>query len=85
MDKPIIFSKHSKLQMAERGASETEVIKAIKIGEEVPAKLGRKAFRKNFQYNNHWNDKFYRIKQVMPVIIEEVDAITVITVYTFYF
>ena len=38
MDKPIIFSKHSKLQRAERGASETEVIKAIKIGEEVPAK-----------------------------------------------
>lgn len=79
MDKPIIFSKHSKLQMAERGAS------AIKIGEEVPAKLGRKAFRKNFQYNKHWNDKFYRIKQVMPVIIEEVDTITVVTVYTFYF
>jgi len=85
MNKPIIFSKHSKFQMNERGAFETEVIEAIKTGEEVPAKLGRKAYRKNFQYNNYWSGKFYHIKQVVPVVIEEAEAITIITVYTFYF
>ena len=85
MDKRIIFSKHSKIQMIERGAPETEIVETIKTGEEVPAKLGRKAYRKNFQYDGHWQETFYHIKQVMPIIMEETDAITVITVYTFYF
>ncbi len=85
MDKRIIFSNHSKLQMIERGALKAEIIETIKMGEEVPAKLGRKAYRKNFQYKNYWNGKFYHIKQVMPVIIEEKESIIVITVYTYYF
>ena len=85
MTKRITLSKHSKLQMDERGALEEEVIETIKTGEEVPAKKGRKAYRKNFQYNSYWSEKFYHIKQVMPVVIEESDTTTVITVYTFYF
>jgi len=85
MNKMIIFSIHSKLQMVKRGALEIEVIETIKTGEEAPAKLGRNAYRKNFQYNSYWGGKFYHIKQVMPVIIEEAEVITVITVYTFYF
>lgn len=71
--------------MDERGALEEEVIEAIRTGEESPAKKGRKAYRKNFQYNSYWSKKFYHIKQVVPVVVEESDIFTVITVYTFYF
>jgi len=48
--KPIIFSHHAREQMVERGATEEEVRETILTGEEVPAKRGRKGYRKNFQY-----------------------------------
>jgi hypothetical protein len=50
-----------------------------------PAKRGRLMFRLNFQYAERWQDKFYAIKQVAPVVVEEQNEIVVITVYTFYF
>jgi len=46
--KSIVFSTHALEQMADRGASQSEVEIAINEGEEVPAKQGRRAFRKNF-------------------------------------
>lgn len=70
--------------MIERGASEKEVIEAIRKGERLPAKHNRTAYRHNFQYNNKWGNKSFRIKQVMPIVKEE-ESIIVITVYTFYF
>jgi hypothetical protein len=45
----------------------------------------RLLYRANFQYNKYWQGKFYRIKQVAPVVKEEAYEIVVITVYTFYF
>jgi len=33
----------------------------------------------------HWNKKHYGTKQVRPVFVEEYDAITVVTVYVYYF
>ena len=82
--KQIVFSEHAIKQMAERGASKKEVIQTIGDGEKLPAKHGRIAYRHNFQYNSKWGNKFYHIKQVMPVVKEE-KSIVVITVYTFYF
>lgn len=71
--------------MADRGASEAEVVEAITYGEPAPAKQGRLAYRRNFQYNRLWGRKRYAVKQVMPVIQEERNRTVVITVYTFYF
>jgi len=82
--KHIVFSEHATKQMLERGASKEEVIQAIRSGESLPAKHGRIAYRHNFQYNSKWGNKFYHIKQVMPVVKEE-NVILVVTVYTFYF
>ena len=48
--KPIEFSQHALEQMAERGAAQEEVIAAIRTGETVPAKRGRRGYRRNFQY-----------------------------------
>ncbi len=81
----LIFSDHAHRQMAERGASEAEVVEAITHGERAPAKHGRTAHRRNFDYNRLWSGKQYRIKQVMPITKDESNHTIVITVYTYYF
>lgn len=83
--KPIIFSDHALFQMLERGASKKEVTEAIRNGERITAKHQREAYRKNFQFDSKWANKFYHIKQVMPIVKDEERGIAVITVYTFYF
>lgn len=82
--KQIIFSDHAIKQMEERGASKEEVVQTIRDGERLAAKHGRVACRHNFQYNSKWGNKFYHIKQVMPIVKEE-NVIAVVTVFTFYF
>jgi hypothetical protein len=83
--KDIEFSDHALLQMRERGAIKGEVAETLRSGEKLPAKSGRYAYRKNFQYNAIWGEKFYRIKQVMVIVKEENHKIIIITVFTFYF
>ncbi|MCD6118188.1 DUF4258 domain-containing protein [bacterium] len=82
---PIKISLHAKEQMLERGASEEEVKIAVQKGEKQEAKKGRIIYKKNFQFNNHWRGREYKIKQVSPVVAIEGDDIIVITVYVFYF
>ena len=83
--KPIVFSQHALDQLGDRGTSEEEVKQAIQEGEEIPAKKGRKAFRKNFPFGSQWKGKHYEVKQVMPIMVEEAEERLVITVYVFYF
>jgi len=71
--------------MDERGATENEVVETIRAGEQVPAKRDRRGHRKNFQYNQIWGAPTYAIKQVLAIVVEEAEAIVVVTVYTFYF
>lgn len=83
--KPIVFSQHALDQLGDRGASEKEVKEAIQAGEEIPAKKGRRAFRKNFPFGSKWKGKYYEVKQVMPIVVEEAEQTVVVTVYVFYF
>jgi len=83
--KKIIFSEHALSRMKTRGATKEEVELTINIGEKVLAEQNRLAFRKNFAFNGYWKEKFYRIKQVMLIVVEENDRCIVVTVYTFYF
>lgn len=83
--KTIKFSKHSLEQMKERGATPGEAEEAIRSSEGLPAKKNRRAFRMNFEYNKKWGGEFYRTKQVLPIVVEEPDALIVVTVYVFYF
>jgi hypothetical protein len=70
--------------MADRGASADEVAEAIRLGEHVPAKMGRTAVRKNFPFAAEWKGRFYESKQVMPITVEETDRWVVVTVYVFF-
>jgi hypothetical protein len=83
--KPITFSQHARLQMAERGADDEEVVQTIRTGEEAPAKRGRLAYRKNFQFERVWGGRTFAIKQVLALVAESPDELVVVTVYTFYF
>ncbi|MFP4642339.1 MAG: hypothetical protein ACOC7P_00150 [Chloroflexota bacterium] len=85
MEKDVEISKHAWMQMAERGATELEVHKAIRQGQKEPALLGRVMYRKNFQFDGSWRERRYRIKQVAPVVADEGDELVVVTVYVYYF
>ncbi len=81
----IIISNHAKQQMLERGATEQEVRLAILKGESEPARKSRIMYKKNFQFNNTWREKKYKIKQVAPIVKKENSNLIVVTVYVFYF
>ncbi len=83
--KPVVFSRHALEQMTRRAVTEAEVEAAIREGERAPAKKDRVSFRKNFRFESDWKGKYYEIKQVMPIVVEERDQFVVITVYSFYF
>ncbi len=84
-ERRIIFTHHASQRMRERGASEKDVVEAIRIGEREPARHGHSLYRLNIEFNQEWDGRLYRIQQVVPVVAEEKDRLVVITVYTFYF
>lgn len=83
--KPIVFTFHARQRMKDRGASEKDVVEAIRTGEQEPARSGRVMFRLNLEFNHEWDGTYYHIQQLAPVVVEEDERIVVITVYTFYF
>lgn len=83
--KPIRLSPHAKEQTKYRGCSEEEVRQTIRTSQWEEAELGRLQCRKDFAFNNIWNDKEYKTKQIRPIFSEEKDEIVVVTVYVYYF
>lgn len=84
MLKPIVFTRHALDNLGDRGATRDEVEDAIRLGEQIPAKERRIAFRKNFPFRSTWKGRPYETKQVMPIVVEEPDRLVVITVYVFF-
>ena len=83
--KQSIISEHTKEQLVFRGATEEEIIEAISTSSWQPAELGRMECRKDFVFENYWNKKYYKTKQVRPIFVKEDNKIIVITVYTYFF
>lgn len=81
----IIFSQHALDQLADRGATQQEVVQTIQDGEVQIVKKGRLSFKKNFSFENIWKGRYYSFKQVMPIAAREEQQYVVITVYTFFF
>jgi len=84
-EKPIEISEHARLQMKERGVSESEVIASIRQGDAEPARAGRTLYRKIFEFGGLWRGRSYRLKQVATVVADEPAELVVVTVYAFYF
>jgi hypothetical protein len=83
--KPIRLSGHAREQLFFRGTTEKEVIETITESQWQPAELGRLECRKDFPYEKEWNKRYYKIKQVRPIFMEEDKEIIVITVYTYFY
>jgi len=60
----VTLHPHALVRLAERGATENEVIDTVRHGESFPAKFGRTGFRRNFAYNGTWRGRRYSTKQV---------------------
>ncbi len=75
---------HAQDRLAERGATEAEVVATVAEGERFPAKFGRTGFRRNFPFDAEWQGKYYSTKQVEAYAVEE-DGWLVLTVIARYF
>jgi hypothetical protein len=49
------------------------------------ARSGRIMCRLNIDFAAEWQEKYYAVKQVAPIIVEQGDETVVVTVYTFCF
>jgi hypothetical protein len=75
---------HAQARLAERGATEEEVVTTVEQGEQFSAKYGRTGFRRNFVYGGIWQGKTYATKQVQAYAVQE-QGWLVITVVVKYF
>ena len=76
---------HAKARLNERGATETEVVDTVELGESIPAKHGRTRFRRNFEYNDRWHGRSYANKQIEVIAVAEREKWVVITVIVKFF
>ena len=82
--KPIFFTEHARLQMANRKATEQEVRRAILESNWSPAEKGRLTCAMAFRFEAEHYGRYYRSKDVVPIFVEEEEEIVVVTVYTFF-
>ncbi len=75
---------HALERLAERGATEEEVVATVLEGERFPAKFGRTGFRRNFHFAAEKLGRRYATKQVEAFAVEE-EGWLVITVVVKYF
>ena len=80
----VCLHPHAQSRLAERGATETEVVATVTAGEQFPAKYGRTGFRRNFAFDAEWRGRLYATKQVEAYAVPE-DGWLVITVIVRYF
>lgn len=79
------FHPHAQERMRERGATEDEVKSTVEHGEQFPAKFGRTGFRHNFPFDNKWQGKSYKIKQLEVYAVRENTDWLIISIITRYF
>jgi hypothetical protein len=76
---------HARERIAERGATEAEVIATVRDGERFPAKFDRTGFRRNFVFDGEWRGRRYTTKQIEAFAVKEGTDWLVITVVAKYF
>ena len=81
----IEFHPHALERMAERGATEADVIATIESGERFPARSGRHGFRRNLAGEAVWRGKLYHGKQIEVIASPQPGGWLVITVVVRFF
>ena len=75
---------HTLERAEERGADENEIKDVIDTGFAIPAKYGRTAKAKVFEFKKKRHGKYYEQRRVEVVYTIEKNAVITITVYVFY-
>ena len=81
----VTLHPHAGERLAERGATEAEVLATVTGGEQFAAKFGRTGFRRNLAFQKQWRGRFYATKQVTAFSVPEGDGWLVMTVIVRYF
>jgi len=76
---------HAYERLAERGATEEEIVLTVQTGERFAARFGRTGFRRNLPFKKRWRGKRYKTKQVEAYAIRQHDGWLVISAVTRYF
>lgn len=76
---------HAVARLAERGATEAEVVATVEQGERFAAKFARTGFRRNLPFGGVWRGRTYAMKQVEAYAVQEAGAWLVITVIVKYY
>ncbi len=79
------FHPHALERMAQRGATEEQVVETVEHGERFEAKFGRTGFRRNFVFEEEWCNRYYMNKQIEAYAVKEEGSWLVISVITRYF
>lgn len=83
MTKPVYFTRHARTKMAERMATEGEVVETIRQATWRPAEKGRKWARRWYPFGKEHRGTFYKGKDVQPVFVDEPGRVVVVTVYVY--
>jgi hypothetical protein len=78
------FSRHASVRMEQRGATREEVWETVERGECVVGKDGRLGFRKVFSFEDLWQGKYWKTKQVSAILREEAGKLKLETVLVTY-
>ena len=82
---PINFIDHALERMSERGISEDEVLKTLKLGKKEPAKYGRIKFSMEFNLTDDEKKKEFNKKIVIVLADKNKSVIDVISVYAKFY
>jgi len=80
----IRIDDHAAERARERGTDEAEIRDVIETGAVIPAKRGRLAKSKVYDFNKTRLDKHYEQKRVEVYYVVEGDDAVIVTVYVFY-
>jgi hypothetical protein len=80
----IQIDSHTLKRADERGANEDELRDVINNGFTIPAKYGRTAKAKIYEFKKKRHGKYYEQKRVEVIYAIEKNAVIAITVYVFY-
>jgi len=80
----IQIAPHTLERAKERGANENEIKEVIDTGFAVPAKYGRIAKAKIYEFKKNRHGRYYEQKRVEVVYTVEKNSVITITIYVFY-
>jgi hypothetical protein len=82
--KPVVFTRHARQRLVERGTTEEEVVGAIRDAPWVQTDRRRYAVTKWYPFGHEHEGSFYTGKDVRAIFVDEPERLVVVTVYVYF-